>query len=289
MKSVVLFFVLVLSLQVQAQNPLKVHYLPPVDEINLIKKYNLAILQLALEKTKDSHGDYEIIQEQEANFTQQDALKFLKERKELYVVPTMTDAVRERIFIPVRVPLYKGLFGIRMMMVSEKEKFRLTQLTPVQLKHENFVQGAEWPDTKILKANGINVVEYSKKTDMVQSLKEGKATLYPRSIVEIWDELTILKNENLAALESVYLYYPTAMYYFIQRSVEGKLLAERLEIGLQRAIEDGSFDKKFKELLGPILKKSGLDEKQIIRLENPLLTEQTPLDKKEYWFVEEEN
>jgi len=281
-----LFFVFVGALQVHAQSKTTVYYLPPTEEIELIKNYNLALLRLGLEKTVDTHGEFEIVVENNSGYAQRDALRFLKEKKELYVVPTMTDDIRERIFIPVRIPLYKGLFGIRMMIANKSDLQKIDLITSeTQLKAETLTQGSEWPDTQILKANGFKVLEFDQKDDMINAVVSKKALGYPRSIAEIFEEIDLNKDKPLSVFSSMYLYYPTAIYFFVQRTPAGKSLSERLEKGLIKAIEDGSFDIVFNKYMGSMIDKADLKNKKMIRLSNPILPQQTPVKEKKYWFI----
>jgi uncharacterized protein YlzI (FlbEa/FlbD family) len=281
-----LFLIAFSVFQVQAQTKTTVYYMPPTEEIELIKNYNLALLRLGLEKTVSTHGEFELIVEQNTSFTQRDALRFLKEKKELYVVPTMTDDIRERIFIPVRIPLYKGLFGIRMMITNKSDMQKLQLIgDETQLKSELLTQGSEWPDTQILKANGFKVLELNDKNEMLDAVVNKRAIAYPRSIAEIWEEVAANSTKPLSIFSSMYLYYPTAIYFFVQRTPAGKSLSERLEAGLNIAIADGSFDKVFNKYMGGLIEKADLKNKKMVRLTNPILPAQTPISDKKYWFI----
>ncbi len=200
----------------------------------------------------------------------------------------MTDGIRERIFIPVRVPLYKGLFGIRTLLVNKNKLNDLKFLTSIEdLKKVTFTQGSEWPDTQILKSNGFSIYELQKKEDMIASLQTGKALLYPRSIAEINYEMEENATAELAILPNIYLYYPTAIYFFVQRTKEGKHLADRLEFGLNEAINDGTFDQLFNKSMSKIITKAELDNKRMIKLNNLILPELTPINESKYWFIKE--
>jgi len=281
-----LFFAVISAFQLQAQTKTTVYYMPPTEEIELIKNYNLALLRLGLEKTVETHGEFEIVVENNSGYAQRDALRFQKEKKELYAVPTMTDDIRERIFIPVRIPLYKGLFGIRMMIANKSAMQEINLIeNEDQLKSEILTQGSEWPDTQILKANGFKILEYVQKEDMINAIVNKKAVGYPRSIAEIFEEIELNRDKPLSVFSSMYLYYPTAIYFFVQRTPAGKNLSERLETGLNKAIEDGSFDIVFNTYMGSMIEKADLKNKKMIRLSNPILPQQTPVKEKKYWFI----
>ncbi|TNE69443.1 hypothetical protein EP331_14345 [bacterium] len=284
--ALILMFGLVLAFSPLQAQKLTIYYMPPTEELDIIKEYNLTLLKLALEKTKATHGEFEIISDFDSNLDQRDALKSLKDKSELYVVPTMTDGIRERVFTPVRVPLYKGLFGIRLLMINKNKADALSMVnSEAQLKDKILVQGSDWPDTQILKKNGFKVKELDQKEKMIGALIDGSADAYPRSIAEIWEEIDLHKDQPLTAQSKVYVYYPTAIYFFLQKTPEGKKAADRIENGLLLAVKDGSFDKAFQKYMGSVILKAKLDSKTLIKLKNPILPENTPLDNKDLWFI----
>ena len=120
---------------------------------------------------------------------------------------------------------------------------------------------------------------------MINAVVSKKALGYPRSIAEIFEEIDLNKDKPLSVFSSMYLYYPTAIYFFVQRTPAGKSLSERLEKGLIKAIEDGSFDIVFNKYMGSMIDKADLKNKKMIRLSNPILPQQTPVKEKKYWFI----
>ena len=84
--------------------------------------------------------------------------------------------------------------------------------------------------------------------------------------------------------QGLLLYYPTAEYFFVSR--QNTALAARLEKGLRLAIEDGSFDKLFREhpINANAFGKANLLRRRIIRLDNPLLPKDTPFADKQLWW-----
>ncbi len=145
------------------------------------------------------------------------------------------------------------------------------------------VQGEEWPDTKILQANGFNVFTVPEFREAYDMIKQGKGDFFPRSVMEVDAELAEEGRRSNLHLESeMALYYPTAMYYFVSSS--NKTLARLIETGLYRAIEDGSFDELFESTYAPILQGLNMENRQIFTLENPLLPVETPLNDSRLWY-----
>jgi hypothetical protein len=81
------------------------------------------------------------------------------------------------------------------------------------------------------------------------------------------------------------LYYPTAMYYFVNSN--NVTLANLIETGLQRALEDGSFDALFYTTYAPIIAELDMNGRNVLTLENPLLPAETPLNDARLWYKPE--
>ena len=78
------------------------------------------------------------------------------------------------------------------------------------------------------------------------------------------------------------LHYPTAVYFFVNRSATA--LAERIRAGLEAAIADGRFDDLFREVNGKAIEQAQLDARVVLLLDNPLLPAETPLHRQELWY-----
>lgn len=287
MRKVVFIFLLfvVNSMVVKAQDPLVVRYLPPEENLGFESDYYSEVLKLALEKSVESHGPYELKPGDKA-MNQRDALKAMMRGEGVDVVHTMTDKKRERVLIPVRIPLVKGLIGVRMVMTNESDvaKFMNTN-TKEDLKKFKFGQGHDWPDTEILRYNDLKVTPSEDYQALFGMLKQKKFDGFPRAVFEIWDEIEAHKDKNFTVAKGFYIYYPTAMYFFVRKSKDGYDIAKRLEAGLRAAIADGSFDELFNKHMSGFIEKAKLDQRVGIKLKNPLLSDETPLNDSALWYL----
>ena len=255
-------------------------YPRPIDDSDARAQYPIALLKLALDKTG---VNYELRPSDRILLTGK-AMRQLRENREVNVVWSMTDSQREKELTPIRIPIAKGLIGLRVFVINENKKTKFDDvLSLTDMRKLIPIQGEEWPDTKILQANGFNVFtvpEFRKAYDMI---KQGKGDFFPRSVMEVDAELEVEGRRNNLYLEpSMALYYPTAMYYFVSSS--NKTLANLIETGLNRAIEDGSFDALFESTYAPVLASLGVNERKIFTLENPLLPIETPLTNSALWY-----
>jgi len=73
-------------------------------------------------------------------------------------------------------------------------------------------------------------------------------------------------------------------YFFV--SPENKVLAKIIETGLERAIANGEFDKVFygDKAIQDVLQKANMKNRTLFKLDNPLLSKETPVNRPELWF-----
>lgn len=255
-------------------------YPRPIDDSDARAQYPIALLKLALDKTG---VNYELRPSDRILLTGK-AMRQLRENREVNVVWSMTDSQREKELTPIRIPIAKGLIGLRVFVINQNKKAKFDDvLSLTDMRKLVPIQGEEWPDTKILQANGFNVFTVPEFREAYDMIKQGKGDFFPRSVMEVDAELEAEGRRNNFYLEpSMALYYPTAMYYFVSGS--NKTLANLIETGLNRAIDDGSFDALFESTYAPILESLGIDERKIFTLENPLLPIETPLTNSALWY-----
>jgi hypothetical protein len=243
------------------------------------EEYPLELLNLALNKAA---VPYKLLPYNE-RITQGRALRLLQHEDGLDVVWTMTSVEREEDFLPVRIPILKGLIGWRIFIIKEQNQQVFDNIKNVkQLKKLVAGQGLDWPDTDIMKSNGLAVESSTSYNGLFEMLRKGRFEYFPRSITEVWPELFQRPQQRLAAEKHLLLYYPTAMYYFVKKdNVE---LASNIQRGLELAIDDGTFDTLFYTYHQELIEKSTLGERTVITLTNPQLPKDTPLGNSKLWF-----
>lgn len=190
---------------------------------------------------------------------------------------SMTSAAREKQLRPIRVPLNRGLLGWRLLLVKDNTPFSLTLRNK---QNTLFVQGHDWPDSQILKANGIKIHTTNDYHAMFTMVEKGRVDALPRSVIEIDQEKQDIAAKLFIAPD-IMLYYPTAEYFFV--SNDDSALALAIEHGLHEMIKDGSFNTLFEQQYGAIIKQLNQQKRQVLKLQNPSLPVATPLDKPQYW------
>lgn len=196
-----------------------------------------------------------------------------------------TNQEMEDELLPVRIPLYKGLLGHRIFIINPASQARFDRVkTFADLKQFTFGQGTTWADSNILASNGLTVVRANKYQSLFYMVDGGRFDAFPRGVQEPWQELETNANLPLAVEKRIMLVYRMPFYLFTGK--QNKKLAADLELGLNRAIADGSFDKIFYNdpMVKAVLEKANLEERLVFNLENPTLPKETPLDRPELWL-----
>ena len=257
-----------------------IHYPRPINESDSRHEYPLTLLKLALSKT----GVRYTLTPSERILLQGKAIRQLKENREINIVWVMTDMQREKELLPIRIPIHKGLIGWRVFLINQDFSAKFQDVREVRdLTSLTVLQGAEWPDTKILQSNGFNVLTVSDFPEAFNRLELKQGDFFPRAVSEVLGELNARSLDNDIVLEpSLVVHYPAAMYFFVNRS--NPTMARLIETGLRRALEDGSFDNIFVSHHREALLKVNVGERKVFHLENPLLPKETPLDDKALWF-----
>ncbi|ABD80702.1 conserved hypothetical protein [Saccharophagus degradans 2-40] len=210
-------------------------------------------------------------------------VKFLQEGKSDILWATTT-ADYEQQLIPIRIPIYKGLLGYRIALIRAEDKGKFAHITTLeQLQTLRFGQGEGWADTAILKEAGLKVTESSDVHNLFNMLRAGRFDLFPRGLMEPWEEVKQLPTMNFAVEEHILIVYPLPAYIFV--SPKRPELAKLILTGLELAIQDGSFDKLV--MADPnvqqALRLANIKQRKIFYLENSTLTKETPLSNKALW------
>ncbi|GAB3732005.1 transporter substrate-binding domain-containing protein [Luteimonas pelagia] len=229
--------------------------------------YPLAVLTLALQR---SGGDYRL-RSSPAAMSQARALRLLERGEHLDVVWSVTSIAREARLRAIRIPIDRGVMGWRVLMVRKGDQRLAAVRDRDDLAALLGVQGHDWPDLDILRHNGIPVVASATYDGLFRMLDLGRVDYLPRAIGEPHAELAARPGMALRVQPGVLLTYPSALYFFV--APDDTALAGAIETGLERAIEDGSFQRLFDLTYGAALAELARERPRRIALDNPALPE----------------
>ena len=243
------------------------------------QSYPREILQAALDKSAKGYR----LTANDKTMSQSRALDELRIGQSIDVIWAMTTDKRETSLLPVRIPIYKGLIGWRLLLVKQSDELWDQQPRSLkQLQALHCGQLYDWPDYKILEHNNFKVYSSSSYQGLFKMLASKRIDFFPRSLVEIWKEAEIHNSKQLIVETKLALHYPAATYFFVQKS--NTALANDIENGLELMIKSGEFNQIFQRYYQDILTSAQLDKRRIFNLVNPLLPEATPVHRAELWF-----
>lgn len=177
----------------------------------------------------------------------------------------------ERDYLPVRVPLDKGILGWRIFLVGERDRDLFEGVRSLdQLRALPAGQVGEWADTAILRANGLPVVTAARYENLFKMLAAQRFRYLPRSVGEIEGELRNYGTLGLSVEPHLALHYPMCTYFFVSR--QNAELARRIEQGLRRAQKDGAFERLFQQFYGEAIQAAKLDTRRVLELDNPTVS-----------------
>lgn len=243
-------------------------------------RYVLLLLRLAMERS----GHKIDIQPSRNMMVQSRALlELARPEPTLDVFWTMTNPEREQQLLPVRIPLDRGLLGWRLLLVRKADLGRWANLrTLAQLAALQAGQMGDWPDTAILRANGLKVQTGTHFESLFGWLAEGRFDYFPRSVLEIGPEAIEHAERGLAIEPHLLLHYPAPLYFFV--SPARPQLHEQLNQGLEALVADGTLERLWQAQFGDVIERFQLRGRRLLRLNNPLLPSATPLARKQLWF-----
>ncbi len=289
LKVSIFLFIWCCMVSVGIAQTLQVNYFPiPQSKDDTRFDYATQLLEKALQKTVKADGPFRMKPVSSMNVTR--AFEFLKEGTKVNVVWSSPSSERETTFIPIRIPIRKGLLGYRIFLIRKQDRAIFASIrTLEELKKLRVGQGHVWNDVKVFNANGFNIVTGPVYDSLFQMLILGRFDYFSRGINEAQNEYSARKDKlpDLFIEENILLYYPWPKYFFVSRKTPE--LAERIERGLRMMIQDGSFDEHFIKYHRKDIERANLQNRRLFKIHNPLLPSTAPVDQKELWFDPFEN
>lgn len=257
------------------------------DGIDSRYDYDWAVLRAALEKTVPGFGPFEQRQSPVAMSPSRVVQEMSTPSGRVNIFVRASSPELETQFLPIRLPVDRGLLGYRLLLIRQADRTRFSQVkTVADLRPLRAGVGQGWADIAILQDAGIGVVEGSNYAGLFAMLAAGRFDFFSRSADEALREIDE-RHASYPQMEieaTLLLHYPLPRYFFLRRDAEGALLAQRIETGMEMMIRDGSLNALFQRYKGDIITSAALRQRRVIKLANPRLTPQTPLARAELWF-----
>ncbi|MNQ27829.1 hypothetical protein D3C85_410940 [compost metagenome] len=252
----------------------------PINDLD--SEYQLKLLELALDRAGQPYK----LKRVDLNLNQFTLQQELRKGKTINVFWMGTSSTLESALIPVPIPLFRGLEGLRLSFIHGDAQEQFNQVnTLADLRQLKAAQGVGWADNKILEQAGIATYA-GRYSNLFRLINDGdKLDFFPRGLVEIFAERRELAAQypNLAIEQHLLIRYPFAEFFFV--SPESPKLAKAIQTGLERAYADGSFMKFFHEnpRIREALASANLEQRVTISLPNPDMTPLLRSIPAQYW------
>ena len=241
-------------------------------------EFGLKVLDLALSKLGKN---YQIIgpQKQEVNEARGE-LQIIGGQLDLEFMSTTLH--RESTMIPIKIPIYQGLLGLRLLLVKPEMNTKIRNITSLEeLRQYVGGHGTHWGDLPVYAENKLKVVTSVLYDNLFEMLKIDRFDYFHRGVNEIWKELERYPHDFVVA-DNIMLFYPHPVYFFVGK--HRPELAKQIEKGMRLAIADGSYKALFLEYHQEDIMRAELEDRTLIVLKNPVVPADTPVIRKDWWM-----
>lgn len=240
------------------------------------ESYIWEVMEAALEATVSDYGDYQIELVHDINQEREDYELF----NDTGVITVISDSLNQNNIDNLSVihfPVLRNILGYRVFLIdgARQEEFEKIK-TLDDLKPYQFGIGLGWNDKIVLEHSGLKVYEEREYQLLFKDVSTGVIDIFSRGVNEVMGEYETYSSDygNLKIDDNILLYYPLPRYYWFSKSAHGDKLRERLEEGLKRIEENGTFYEIFDKYFAEDIKKLNLGDRTLIRLENPIYSEE---------------
>ncbi len=231
--------------------------------------FNLAVLTLALEKTRASDGDFRIALTPRMNTAR--AMEEAKHQNypNLLVLTTFQNQILDAGLDYARFPVDLGLTGYRICFVSPQARQAVAAAGNLeQLRQFTIGQGLGWADANILRSNRFKVVEVALTESLFGMVALGRVDLFCRGVDELESEYQSHSQVNGLDYDRSFALSYKLPRFFISSKDNAQAL-KRVTRGLLMAWKDGSLKALHLRYFGSALKLAKMQERRILKLETP--------------------
>ena len=251
-----------------------------------VDRYVWQVLDLALQRTRGEYGDYRL-----------DSVMSMPTDRRVYALAHGLEGVtvclftdnpdREKLLVPVRIPVDRGLLGYRVLLIPAEQQARFAAVSSLaDLASVRFGLLPWWDDATVMRRAGFEVVPGDNYKGLFQMLAARRFDALSRGAREVLPEYDLLKSAmpDLVVERHLALHYPMPTYFWFRDDDAGRRRAARVKAGLQRMVADGTLKRLFDQEYGSALAQLDLAHRLILELPNPLLDgAEIPRDP-EFWF-----
>ncbi|PRC95129.1 hypothetical protein [Solimicrobium silvestre] len=251
-------------------------------------RYDWAVLRAAMDETLETFGPYTIQEASERGMVQKRVdYEMQIPTGSINIFVRATSIELEKQFIPIRIPVDRGILSYRVFLVRSADLPRFASVRNLDdLRKFRFGQGKDWVDVRILTSAGFTVIEGTNYDGLFSMLTHARFDVFSRSIDEAFSEYS-MQHENHPTMSiepTLVLHYPLPRYFFVRRNPQGEQFAKRIETGMEMMLRDGSLVKLFFQFKSDQITQAAFAKRTVLNIPNPLLPPETPLSRRELWY-----
>jgi hypothetical protein len=231
---------------IHSQTPPKLYItIPPPEKSSVAHgQYFSKLLELALQKTQATDGDFELKHANDTYTSKRLLAELSRGENATNIIWTSTSKAREQLLLPIKISIVRGLNSYRVFLIrkEDQEKFHGIH-SLMDLRKLQAGQGAQWPDSEVMMSNDLPLVTAAQSDLLFDMLASKRFDYFPRGLYEVWSEQELNADKGLIIEDSLMLHYPAPIYFFVNK--RDIAIADRIERGLRIAMQDGSFESLF--------------------------------------------
>ena len=277
--------ILLLGLSMTARAEMDVIRLQGADPAKgAIPDFKITVLDEAMKRTVKKYGPYRY-ESVTVALSRDRILEEMQQGEIINAGMIASQPLWEEKLIAVRIPIDMGISGMRISLIREDAQERLAAVRSIdELKKLRLGVVSGWSFRKVVEADGFKIVTADTYDAQLKMLTQDRFDYFPRSLSEAYSEYDSKHADvpGLAVEKTILINLPLPTYVFV--SPKTPRLAARIEEGLESMVKDGTLRKLMLKFNADIIKRADLCNRRVFEIENPLLTTQTPLARKELWF-----
>lgn len=242
------------------------------------------LLTAALDITSENFGPYEIVIHAHGMGNERHQKEMIKGEL-INTRAGVTTPKREASYIPIKIPIRKGLLNYRLLVANTSELQKFSHIkTFEQLKELKVGLIDRWIISDIFEHHNFEVLRIADYDSFYRMLKAKRYDYTVRGVNEIYAELETKQPEgaDFSVVPNIGVYINSPTYFFVSK--RHPRLAQRIEIGLEKIIKNGQFDEIFYKWHQTSIDKSDINNRIFITVENSTLPDSTPTGRAELWF-----
>ena len=247
-------------------------------------EYPHQLLQKILDVTSTEYG-HSNVKHAKSVMSRDRLLISMLDGQQVHVVAEAPKSDWIKQLLVIRIPVRKGIQGYRLFFIHKKDRLAIAQVQSLKdLQQFKTGSGEGWSTASVMEKSGFEVVTGSSYDGLFHMLEKGRFATLGRGINEVYAEFEAQREDHplLTIDETLALHIPLPTYFFVTPKMPE--LARRIEIGLQRLLQNGEFEKLFLLHHKEMIEKSKIKSRKVFHIDNTNLTDQDPLDQENLWY-----